>query len=303
MKHIKTIGEYLNEAVRVETNRYERSHGKKPRGYGRWAFYFDDRGGEPIFTPKTMNYSDAVKWAKEEAKKAGKEYIYVGESLNEARESNEPFTFSEKEVKDIADLVAKAIAKIDKVKTEVHDFVYDEGRGAGFDISMDGDESEGGSYTVRPNGDVVNDAIGNSFPNAVYAKIGDKNINQVIKNVKKFESFSIDEGIMSELSILAKEAKNVYEFIKTVFNNPEYKKFKDKKEVEDFLKTFYTDVIGESIDEAMVQVKGSEKPSGALVLAKVLTDALITDGYIKPTAREYKNIVAMMQQVIMNSTF
>lgn len=276
----------------------------------------------------------------------------IGEYLNEARGSNEPFTFSEKEVKDIADLVAKAIAKIDKVKTEVHDFVYDEGGGAGFDISMDGDKSEGGSYTVRPNGDVVNDAIGNSFPNAVYAKIGDKNINQVIKNVKKFESFNIDEGkinlnadhlssaeyqkakklkdfnasnwkwnadtqlydkvtesfnidegIMSELSILAKEAKNVYEFIKTVLNNPEYKKFKDKKEVEDFLKTFYTDAIGESLDEAMVQVKGSEKPSGALVLAKVLTDALITDGYIKPTAREYKNIVSMMQQVIMNSTF
>ena len=83
MKFIKTRNEFLNEAVRVETNRYERSHGKKPRGYGQWAFYFDDRGGEPIFTPKAMSYSDAVKWAKGEAKKAGKEYIYVGESLDE----------------------------------------------------------------------------------------------------------------------------------------------------------------------------------------------------------------------------
>jgi hypothetical protein len=83
MKFIKTRNEFLNEAVRVETNRYERSHGKKPRGYGQWAFYFDDKGGEPIFTPKAMSYSDAVKWAKGEAKKAGKEYIYVGESLNE----------------------------------------------------------------------------------------------------------------------------------------------------------------------------------------------------------------------------
>jgi DNA-binding ferritin-like protein (Dps family) len=83
MKFIRTRNEFLNEAVRVETNRYERSHGKKPRGYGQWAFYFDDKGGEPIFTPKAMSYSDAVKWAKGEAKKAGKEYIYVGESLNE----------------------------------------------------------------------------------------------------------------------------------------------------------------------------------------------------------------------------
>src|SRR6056300_1226950 len=85
MKFIRTRNEFLNEAVRVETNRYERSHGKKPRGYGQWAFYFDDRGGEPIFTPKAMSYSDAVKWAKGEAKKAGKEYIYVGESLDEKR--------------------------------------------------------------------------------------------------------------------------------------------------------------------------------------------------------------------------
>jgi hypothetical protein len=90
MKFIKTRNEFLNEAVRVETNRYERSHGKKPRGYGQWAFYFDDKGGEPIFTPKAMSYSDAVKWAKGEAKKAGKEYIYVGESLNEGVKGYSP---------------------------------------------------------------------------------------------------------------------------------------------------------------------------------------------------------------------
>ena len=90
MKFIRTRNEFLNEAVRVETNRYERSHGKKPRGYGQWAFYFDDKGGEPIFTPKAMSYSDAVKWAKGEAKKAGKEYIYVGESLNEGVKGYSP---------------------------------------------------------------------------------------------------------------------------------------------------------------------------------------------------------------------
>ena len=81
MKFIKTRDQFINEAVRVETNRYERAHGKKPRGFGQWAFYFDDMGGEPIWVPKAMSYSDAVKWAKGEAKKAGKEYIYVGESV------------------------------------------------------------------------------------------------------------------------------------------------------------------------------------------------------------------------------
>jgi len=113
MKFIKTRNEFLNEAVRVETNRYERSHGKKPRGYGQWAFYFDDKGGEPIFTPKAMSYSDAVKWAKGEAKKAGKEYIYVGESLNEGYSDEERMELAKKglalddgsfPIKDLADL-------------------------------------------------------------------------------------------------------------------------------------------------------------------------------------------------------
>ena len=106
----------------------------------------------------------------------------LGESVNEA------FKFSEKEVKDIAELIAKAIAKVDNMPTAVHDIEFDKGRGAGFEISMGGDRHEGGSYTVRPNGDVVNSAIGNSFPNAIYAKIGDKDINKVMKNIQKFES-------------------------------------------------------------------------------------------------------------------
>jgi hypothetical protein len=87
MKHINNYDNYKNlikEAVSVRTDRYKRSHGKEPRGNGLWAFYFDDKEGDPIFTPGAMNYSDAIKWAKEEAKKAGKSVIYVGESVNEA---------------------------------------------------------------------------------------------------------------------------------------------------------------------------------------------------------------------------
>jgi hypothetical protein len=87
MKHLKTyleLKQSINEAVDVRTDRYKRSHGKEPRGNGMWAFYFDDKDGDPMFTPKAMNYSDAIKWAKEEAKKAGKTTVYVGESVNEA---------------------------------------------------------------------------------------------------------------------------------------------------------------------------------------------------------------------------
>ena len=113
-----------------------------------------------------------------------KTFDFINESINEA------FKFNEKQVKDVADKIAQAIAKMDKMKTEVHDIEFDKGRGAGFEISMDGEKYEGGSYTVRPNGDVVNSAIGNSFPNAVYAKIGDTDIKKIIKNIKKYNSFN-----------------------------------------------------------------------------------------------------------------
>jgi hypothetical protein len=78
-----TAFESLDEAVYVDTSRYERSYGKKPRGKGSWAFYFDRTGGRAIFTPSSMTYADAVNWAKEQAKEAGKSIVYVGESVNE----------------------------------------------------------------------------------------------------------------------------------------------------------------------------------------------------------------------------
>ena len=124
------------------------------------------------------------------------EYNFANENkTNEGfRRSREPFTFTAKEVQDAADLIAKAISRLDKVKAEVHDMEYDEGEGASFEISMDGEKYDGGSYDVRPTGEVVNVAIGNSFPNAIYAKIGDKNINQIMKNIKKFESVEVNEA-------------------------------------------------------------------------------------------------------------
>lgn len=124
------------------------------------------------------------------------EYNFANENkTNEGfRRSREPFTFTAKEVQDAADLIAKAIARLDKVKAEVHDMEYAEGEGASFEISMDGEKYDGGSYDVRPTGEVVNVAIGNSFPNAIYAKIGDKNINQIMKNIKKFESVEVNEA-------------------------------------------------------------------------------------------------------------
>ena len=87
MKHFRSYSEFKlqekYEGVEVSTTRYERVHGKKPRGNGMWAFYLDPVGDEPIFTPSAMNYTDAIKWASLKARNMGKKVIYVGESVNE----------------------------------------------------------------------------------------------------------------------------------------------------------------------------------------------------------------------------
>ena len=108
----------------------------------------------------------------------------VLESVNEAK-----FNFSEDEVKNAAETLAKAMAKSDKVKVEVHDFEYDEGEGAGFELSYDGDEHDGGSYYIKPNGDVINAA-------ASGAKYG--TIKSSEKDYLKY--FKTNEGTLNEAS-------------------------------------------------------------------------------------------------------
>ena len=130
---------------------------------------------------------------------------------------NEAFKFSKKEVEAAANLIASAISQADKVKAKVHDLEYDKGRGAGFEISIDGEKYDGGSYVVRDNGDVVNAAIGNSHPNAVYNTIGNKDIADVFINMEKYESL-IDESV--DAKDIVKTIKAVSKMHDTKFMNP-----------------------------------------------------------------------------------
>ena len=57
-------------------------------------------------------------------------------------------------------------------------------------------------------------------------------------------------------------------------------------------------------NEAMVQIAGKGKPSGAQVLATVIIDHLIKQEYLKPGAdRVKKELVDDIKQLIMDSTF
>ena len=123
----------------------------------------------------------------------GFKWEWDGDEINESLVT-EKFNFSKKEVEKAATLIASAISQADMVKAKVHDLEYDKGRGAGFEISIDGDKYAGGSYVVKDNGDVVNAAIGNSHPNAVYNTIGNKDIADVFINMEKYESNSVTEA-------------------------------------------------------------------------------------------------------------
>jgi hypothetical protein len=67
-------------SIYVNTDVYERNHGAKPKGRGNWAFGIgtsdpDMQSDEPFWA--NMLYSEAVKAAKEQAKKRGVNVVYV----------------------------------------------------------------------------------------------------------------------------------------------------------------------------------------------------------------------------------
>ena len=155
----------------------------------------DERGGD-MGELHGMEMEDALDTVEAYGHKGSKAKKIAQELHSLCNESlvTEKFNFSKKEVEAAATLIASAISQADKVKAKVHDLEYDKGRGAGFEISIDGEKYAGGSYVVKDNGDVVNAAIGNSHPNAVYNTIGNKDIADVFINMEKYESNSVTEA-------------------------------------------------------------------------------------------------------------
>ena len=78
MKHIQSYETFINEGLEVNINKFQNAHGKKPSGNGMWAFKLSGNQIEQdVWAPHSMNYGDAVKWAKGEAKKIGATQIDV----------------------------------------------------------------------------------------------------------------------------------------------------------------------------------------------------------------------------------
>ena len=70
----------VTEGAKIETERYVRSHGKKPKGYGGWMFSYNRDGSDEWQIPNGMSWPDAQKWAKKKAKEDGEDYVYVMEN-------------------------------------------------------------------------------------------------------------------------------------------------------------------------------------------------------------------------------
>ena len=70
----------IRQKIEINTWEYEFSHGKKPRGFGSWAFGLGHKNphiDDIFWTPGAMLYSEAVKLAKKEAAQLGVKVIYT----------------------------------------------------------------------------------------------------------------------------------------------------------------------------------------------------------------------------------
>lgn len=65
--------------VKVRTSRYEFAHGKKPRGFGQWAFFFHPQEDDSLQAFwHSGSYSDAKKAAQQEARRRNVQEVFLG---------------------------------------------------------------------------------------------------------------------------------------------------------------------------------------------------------------------------------
>jgi len=174
-------------------------------------------------------------------------HIQTFESVNEAK-----FNFSKKEVKDASERLAKAMAKVDNVHVAVHDFEYDKGRGAGFELSWDVFKHDGGSYYIKANGDVINAAVDGGTKYGTI-KSSEKDFIKGIKSSKfnmRTDESMLNEGGMSDMYLLAQEAKDEASFLKEFFKDFGDKVKKTTASVK-WAKSIYTDAMEMALESAI----------------------------------------------------
>lgn len=112
---------------------------------------------------------------------------YVEESLAMLNEAKKEAGLSKEETLVVAQKFADAMSKADSAKVTVNKRTLEEDS---FDLDVDGEEFDGGSYIIYQNGDVMNAAVPG---NPVYGKKNDS-IDTIAKNMKKMLESVVTEG-------------------------------------------------------------------------------------------------------------
>ena len=132
------------------------------------------------------SYTDNV--AKKDSKLAAKK---INESTTNEVKSSTYFAtagLSKDETKKVAETLAKAMSKAEGSKVTVNLKTLEEDS---FDLDVDGEEYDGGSYNIYDNGSVVNHAV---TPNEIYGNI-DSSVDDFIKGLKK----PLKEAVVTEM--------------------------------------------------------------------------------------------------------
>ena len=108
-------------------------------------------------------------------------------------------------------------------------------------------------------------------------------------------------GVVESCSNHVAEQAKMYESNDNDYHTAESYMKEAKKHINEAMDNAYENYS--SMDEALVQVAGKDKPSGAKVLATVICEALVESGLKLDRPSDYKKACALVQDVIIKSTF
>jgi hypothetical protein len=100
------------------------------------------------------------------------------------------------------------------------------------------------------------------YKKAVSAGLSNEALEYLVDNVEymsvakgMYNRRMTNEGIMSELDLMAQEASDFNDFINDVFSDPAYRKHKGNQEVMDFLDNFYKERRGAVTEQSNISVR------------------------------------------------
>ena len=273
------FNEFLNEKVTVLDNRYVRSHGKAPKGWGKWMFSYDEKGNDYFEIPGSMSYTDAKKWVMDKAKEDGKSYVYVMEGAKPAgapdwHDSDAPDAegrFKELGIKDLAAWLIKTRDKdLRKITGSLNQqIVFNRGEDKEYADKMEKVRKE--VYRQLGREDLLEAYNINKYSPNSYAE-------RVASGVMSFEDAQEESGL--PFTLLMKLVKKIDKAFKLSFENNEVEE--ESTEVNEKMKVIMRSLLMKMIPSAF-------GPSSSVSMRKELEAAIAAA--ITPVLVKYDYVV------------